>query len=266
MVCRPALHRFAIMSTKPIGLITAIPEELAQFGTHFTEREVTRLAGLAFRAGELDGYSVVAVEAGIGKVNAALVATLLLHEFGCRSLVFSGVAGGLDPALGVGDVVVADRLVAHDYGALIDGDIKPYQPGIPPLPGCPEDYGYALPAALTSRLESALEGILLQPISAAAAGGEARTPRLVFGTVLTGDTFLNCASTRNRLHDRFGGVAVEMEGAAVAQVAERFGAPAVVVRALSDLAGADSHMDFPAFLHETAGVAAAIVRRIVPVL
>lgn len=262
----PTTHRFTAMTTKPIGLISAIPEELAQFGAHFAEREVTRVAGLAFRAGDLDGHPVVAVEAGIGKVNAALVATLLLHEFGCRSLVFSGVAGGLDPALGVGDVVVADRLVAHDYGALIDGDIKPYQPGVPPLPGCPEEHGYTLPAELAERLRAVLTDVELPTISAAAAGGEARTPTLVFGTVLTGDTFLNCATTRDRLHDRFGGLAVEMEGAAIAQVAERFGAPVVVVRALSDLAGADSHMDFPAFLHETAGVAAAIVRSIVPVL
>ena len=254
------------MSTRPIGLIAAIPEELAQFGAHFAEGETRTVAGLAFRSGVLDGRPVVAVEAGIGKVNAALVATLLLTEFRCRALVFSGVAGGLDPALGVGDVVVADRLVAHDYGALVDGEIKPYQPGVPPLPGFPEEHGYALPADLAERLRAALEGVELPEIGAAAAGGAARRPRLVFGTVLTGDAFLNCAATRDRLHARFGGLAVEMEGAAVAQVAERFDAPAVVVRALSDLAGADSHVDFPAFLHETAGMAAAIVRRIVPVL
>ena len=254
------------MSSQPIGLISAIPEELAQFGAHFAEERVEDVVGLTFRTGMLDGHAVVAVEAGIGKVNAALVATLLLREYECRALVFSGVAGGLDPALGVGDVVVADRLVCHDYGALIDGEIKPYQPGVPPLPGFAEQYGYTLPADLAQRLKAALADVELPAISAAATGGAARAPILLFGTVLTGDTFLNCADTRDRLHTRFAGLAVEMEGAALAQVAERFGAPVVVVRALSDLAGADSHMDFPAFLHETAGQAAAIVRRIVPVL
>ncbi len=254
------------MTSRPIGLISAIPEELAQFGAHFARERTTEIAGLSFHLGALDGRPVVAVEAGIGKVNAALVATLLLREFGCRALVFSGVAGGLDPTLGVGDVVLADRLVCHDYGALIDGAIKPYQPGVPPLPGFPEDHGYALDAGLAARLRSALEDVELPAISAAATGGETRAPRLVFGTVLTGDTFLNCAVTRDRLHARFGALAVEMEGAALAQVAERFGVPVVVVRALSDLAGEDSHMDFPAFLHETAGQAAAIVRRIAPVL
>ena len=254
------------MTAPPIGLISAIPVELDQLGDYFVERGRRTIAGLTFRSGALDGWPVVAVEAGIGKVNAALVATLLLHDFGAQALVFSGVAGGLDPALAVGDVVVATRLVAYDYGALIDGDIKPYQPGVPPLPGVSDAHGYNLPADLVDRLRRALDGAALPALSAAATGGEARAPRVVFGTVLTGDAFLNCSATRDRLHARFGGQAVEMEGAAIAQVAEKFGAPAVVVRALSDLAGADSHMDFPAFLHEAAGLAATIVRRVVPVV
>ena len=254
------------MTSNPIGLISAIPEELAQFGAHFVEDREEDVAGFVFRCGLLDDRAVVAVEAGIGKVNAATVATLLLREFGCRALVFSGVAGGLDPALGVGDVVVADRLICHDYGALVDGEIKPYQPGVPPLPGFDEDHGYALSPELARRLKDALADVDLPSISAAATGGSVRTPVLTFGTVLTGDSFLNCGRTRERLHRQFAGLAVEMEGAALAQVAERFDVPLVVVRALSDLAGADSHMDFPAFLHETAGQAAMIVRRIVPVL
>lgn len=254
------------MQQRKIGLISAIPEELAQFGRHFNENRTDVIVGLTFRIGTLDEKPVIAVEAGIGKVNAALVATLLLQVYGCRALVFSGVAGGLDPTLGVGDVVIADRLVCHDYGALIDGAIKPYQPGVPPLPGFAEEHGYALDDGLVERLRTALDGVELPSISAAATGNIARAPRLTFGTVLTGDTFVNCAETRDRLHAQFGGLAVEMEGAALAQVAERYHAPVVVVRALSDLAGAESHMDFHAFLHEAAGQAALIVRRIVPVL
>ncbi|MGP1396517.1 MAG: 5'-methylthioadenosine/adenosylhomocysteine nucleosidase [Inquilinaceae bacterium] len=249
--------------TAPIGLITAIPEELARFGEHFREHDRREVAGLVFRTGAIDGRAVVAVEAGIGKVNAALVATLLAREFGCRALTFSGVAGGLDPDLGVGDVVVATRLVCHDYGALVDGRIVVYQPGVPPLPGVDTAHGYDMPAPLEARLRGALDGLALPSLGARAAGGMPRRPVLRFGTILTGDSFLNCAATRHRLHDDFGGLAVEMEGAAVAQVAGRFGIPWVVVRALSDLAGADSHVDFPAFLSETAGLAAAVMRRVV---
>ena len=79
-----------------------------------------------------------------------------------------GVAGGLDPELGIGDVVVATRLIQHDYGALVDEKIKCYQPGIPPLPGFPEDYGYAMDAGLVDKVHKALDGVTLPAFSAAA--------------------------------------------------------------------------------------------------
>lgn len=249
--------------TATLGVMTAIPEEIEDLGAAFTEEGREVVAGLVFRRGVLEGRRCVLVETGIGKVNAAIVATLLISRFGCGGLVFSGVAGGLDPALGVGDVVIATRLIAHDYGALIDGDIRPYQPGVPPLPGFDETVGYDIDAEVLNRLRPVLDGIALPTLSSEAAGGEPRTPRLHFGTVLTGDTFMNCGATRERLFNRFGGLAVEMEGAAVAQTAARFTVPLVVIRALSDLAGADSHVDFGAFVHETAAVAAGIVRQVV---
>jgi adenosylhomocysteine nucleosidase len=254
------------MTARPIGLITAIPEELSDFARDLVDERRRSLAGLTFQTGELDGTRVVLVESGIGKVNAAVVATLLLHEFGCRALLFSGVAGGLSPDLSVGDVVIATRLIQHDYGALVGGRIRPYQPGVPPLPGIPDEHGYDLPESLVAALGAAVQGAELPVLSAAVAGGAPRPPRVVFGPIVTGDTFLNCAETRDRLRAEFGALAVEMEGAAIAQVAEKFSAPVVVIRALSDLAGTDSHLDFPAFLNEAAAVAARLVRRILPVL
>lgn len=249
----------------PIGLMAAIPQELAAHADLVvrTEREI---AGCRFRLGRLGTRDLVAVEAGIGKSHAAMVATLLLQEFGCASLLFSGVAGGLDPDLAIGDVVVADRLVMHDYGARVGGRLKPYQPGVPPLPGFPEETGYDLEPMLREKIKDALEGLDIGGFGAAATGGEPHRSRLIFGTVLTGDIFLNDAQERERLHRDFGGVAIEMEGAAVAAVAERFGVPVVVVRALSDLAGSESHMDFPAFLDAAAGIAARVVGRISTVL
>jgi adenosylhomocysteine nucleosidase len=252
------------MTEKPIGLICAIPDEIAHFGSSFTETSTRDLAGLTFRTGELAGRPTVMVESGIGKVNAAVVATLLAQEFGCQALLFSGVAGGLDPMLGIGDVVVAVRLVQHDYGALADCRIKPYQPGNMPLPGFDETHGYSLAPALEKKIRAALADVVLSPFDAAATGDRPRVPAIRFGTVLTGDTFLNCETTRERLHQEFAGaMAIEMEGAAVAQVAERYGIPCLVVRSLSDLAGAGSHMDFSSFVRAAAEGAAVLIRRLI---
>jgi len=246
---------------KPIGLICAIPEEMAALAGHLDVDGREQVAGFSFTVGRLDGRAVVVAEAGIGKVNAAVVGTLLLHHFSVRGLLFSGVAGGLDPALAVGDVVIAERLIQHDYGAMSDGRMMVFQPGVPPLPGFDDTHGYSIANGYTPRIAAALEDIELTAMPEAE-----RLPIWRFGTVLTGDHFLNCASTRTDLHTRFNAQAVEMEGAALAQVAEKFGAPLLVVRALSDLAGSESHLDFPTFARIAAVNAATIVRRVLPVL
>jgi len=251
-------------SSAPLGILSAIPEELRHLEDRADGSET--IAGLSFHKGRIEGRNAVFVETGIGKVNAALTATILAQRFGCQALIFGGVAGGIDPELGIGDVVVATKLVQHDYGALVDGRIDAYQPGVPPLPGFDRTPGYHMAAGLQEALRRRLEGMELPAVSAAVTGESARQARLHFGTIVSGDTFVNCGMTRQRLEREFAALAVEMEGAAVAQVAERFDLPWIVVRCLSDLAGVDSHVNFPAFLPVAAQAAAKVVRQAVHVL
>ena len=251
---------------RPLGIIAALSEEVRHLGHALAVDDKIVRGSYAFRQGRLDNVPVVLVEAGIGKVNTALVATLLLDHFGCRGVLLTGVAGGVDPTLGIGDVVIADRLIQHDYGAIIDGDIKPFRPGVPPIGEPRDQLGFDLAADIRQRLRDRLDGFTLPPLPAAVTGGAPRRPAISFGTILSGDQFINCETTRQRLFDRFQAQAVEMEGAAVAQVAAQFNAPCIVVRCVSDLAGAESHLDFPAFLAATAESAAQVLRRIVPVL
>jgi adenosylhomocysteine nucleosidase len=204
-------------------------------------------------------------EAGIGKVNTATVATVLAMRFDIGMLVFKGVAGGLDPALQIGDVVIADRAVQHDCGVIQNERLHPYQAGHVPFFNPTRAFGYAVEPALLARVRGALEATELPPLSAAA-GGAGRPPVITYGTILAGDQFINCEATRERLHREFGGRAVAMEGAALAQVAERLVLPWLEIRALSDLAGSESHFDFAAFVDEVAASSAAIFRRILPVL
>ena len=236
-----------------IGLICAIPQELAHLRATLTDSHSEEVAHTVFDTGTIDGHDVVLAGSGMGKVNAALVTTLLADRFGCRTVVFSGVAGGLDPTLSIGDVVVADRVIQHDAGVLEDERIRPYQPGYAPIINPTDRLGYFLDTDLLARVRERLEGISLPG-------------QIVYGTVLSGDQYLNCATTRDRLQDELGGQAIEMEGGAIAQVCEAFGIPWLVVRALSDLAGGNALFDFTTFVDQAAATSATILRRLLPVL
>lgn len=220
-----------------IAIMSAIPGEL------------TLLRDLA-----LPG--TVLVESGIGKVNAAALTTELILTERPEVILFTGVAGGLDPALGVGDVVIGERTVQHDAGVMSGGRIAVHQAGHIPFFNPTDRLGYApSPALLAAAVDTARQAPLAPVLG--------RHPRVEVGTILTGDVFVDDSGTRRRLHEELGGQAVEMEGAAVAQVAERHGVDCLVVRALSDLAGAGSTLDFVAFTEQVAANSARIVAGLV---
>jgi adenosylhomocysteine nucleosidase len=236
-----------------IGLICAVPQELDALRGDLAETHSEARAHTRFVTGVLDGHDVVLAGSGMGKVNAAIVTTLLADRFGCRTVVFSGVAGGLDPALSIGDVVVADRIVQHDAGVLENEKIRPYQPGHAPIINETDRLGYPVDPDLLGRVKDRLAGMSVPG-------------QIVYGTVLTGDQYLNCDSTREWLLAEFGGRAIEMEGGAVAQVCEAFGLPWLVIRALSDLAGGNALFDFTAFVDQASATSATILRQLLPVL
>jgi len=194
-----------------------------------------------------------------------MATALLVERFGARTVVFSGVAGGLDPQLAIGDVVIADETLQHDAGVLEDGGLSAYQAGHVPFFNPTERFGYPVAAPLLARVRAALDGFALPPLSRAA-GGAGRAPVIAYGRVLSGDQYIHGERVRERLNRELGGLAVEMESGALAQACEALGAEWLNVRALSDLAGRDSRFDFTAFANEVAASSAAILRRILPVL
>lgn len=253
------------MANRLLGVISALPEEF----THLSDRSGPshEIGGLAFWRGEIAGREAVFVECGPGKVNAAVATSLLLDRFECRALMLCGVAGGLDPALGVGDVVVGVSNTQHDFGLQKEGGFVTIQPGSRPSLGGDWTPGYAESEPLVARLREALDGLVLEALPEQVGAGR-RTPTIHFGAILTGDCFVNSDSVRRRLHAQFNAQAVEMEGGAVAQVARRWGGdiPVVNVRCLSDLASAESHLDFRAFLAVASRYASQVAHRLAPAI
>jgi adenosylhomocysteine nucleosidase len=253
------------MANRLLGVISALPEEFA----HLSDQSGTAsdIAGLSFWPGRIAGREAVFVECGAGKVNAGVATALLLDRFGCRALMMCGVAGGLDPALGIGDIVIGTANIQHDFGIEKEDRFIRIQPGSHPSRGELWAPGYSLSQELVARLQGALGGLELDALPPELDAAR-RRPHVHFGAILTGDRFVNSERTRRGLHDHFAAQAVEMEGGAVAQVAHRWGAdiPVVNVRCLSDLAGAESHLDFHAFLPVASRYASQVAHRLAPAI
>lgn len=231
-----------------VGVISAIPEEYMQLKWDSTPRTET-IINKIFQFGTINGISVIAAESGIGKVNAAMTTSLLLGHFGCDSVVFSGVAGGLNPKFAIGDVIIANELIQYDYGSLMKGKFYVSLPGcFPSLVESDLDVAYKMSDTMQNEIYNVL--------------GD----RISFGRILTGDTYLACSATRDNLRKRFSADAIEMEGAAIAQVCCNWHKPFVIVRVLSDLAGNDSPIDFDTFVDDSSKKAAEIVYELIPLL
>lgn len=234
------------MQTNTIGIVSAMAEELAALQEQLLHPRTVSLGGRQFHCGQLGGQSVCLVLCGIGKVAAASTATLLLAHFGVVGIVFTGVAGGLAGQVAIGDVVVANALLQHDMNA---------EPLFPrweiPLTGISR---FEVDARWHQALWAATEHVLTeQPVRTLA--GRPLAACAHAGLVVSGDQFVAsaaaCAALRRDLPDA---LAVEMEGAALAQVCHDWGVPCVVLRTISDRADDNAAVDFPLFLREVASV------------
>lgn len=237
------------MMPQTTAILSALAEEQQGLLEQLRRPERISRAGRDFWRGELHGQPVVLALSRIGKVAAATTATTLIEAFGVDRVVFTGVAGGVAPGVNVGDVVVASEFVQHDM------DASPLFPR------------YQVP--LYGRDRFVCDGMLSAMLLVAARDGLARTgasfshsyssgiSAVHHGLIASGDRFVSAAAESCALQAAlftagFDTLAVEMEGAAVAQVCFDYGVPFAAVRTISDQADDQAHVDFPKFVSEMA--------------
>jgi adenosylhomocysteine nucleosidase len=251
---------------RPIALLSPLVEERDALFHRLTDTGTCAIGTLQVTTGKLEGHNVALAESGVGKVASAAITTLIATSLQCRAIVVCGVAGGIDPELTIGDVVIADRLIQHDYGHLTNLGIRNFRPGVAPIGEARDRIAFDLAPELLMRIGGVVKDIHLPALPPDLGVLTTRAPRIAFGPIVSGDQFINSEQVRERLRRDYAALAVEMEGAAVAQASELIGIPCIVIRSLSDLAGAESHLDFPKFLRAVAPSAAEVVARIVSVL
>jgi adenosylhomocysteine nucleosidase len=233
------------------AILSALEQEQQGLRAQLTGARRVHRAGREFWLGDLHGAPVVLALSRIGKVAAATTATTLIEAFGAERIVFTGVAGALGTGVQVGDVVVASHFVQHDM------DASPLFPRFEvPL------YRQALFACdpvLTELLAQACRQTMAQWQQQHANPEQAAPPTVHQGLIASGDRFIGTAQVSRdvqqglRAHAMHA-LAVEMEGAAVAQVCHDYGTAFAAVRTISDRADDIAHVDFAQFVNEVAGV------------
>lgn len=213
---------------KRIGIIGAMAQEVSILVGQLDNAERYEHAGFVFHTGTRHGLEVVVLQSGIGKVNAAVGTAILLERHRPDAIINTGSAGGFASDLKIGDVIISDEVRHHDVDAVVFG----YEMG--QVPGMPA--AYVADSQLRNIARTAIDAL-----------GEVNVRE---GLIATGDAFMSdparVAATRKQFPSM---LAVEMEAAAIAQTCHLYQCPFVVIRALSDIPGAENnHLSFEQFL------------------
>ena len=243
---------------QPVVGVMGITDEIVPIEQRLQNGRDVTVRGLVFRTGTLNGRQVVVGRSPAGKVNAAIVATVLIGHFNPTELFFSGTAGAVDPTLRPGDIVIGARVAQHDVGLQMPDAIK--RRGLRnAVTGVLDGVLVPAPDALLAARRST-SGLALEPMRTS--DGE-RVPRIVEGVIVTGDVFLADPARRDELRVSLGATAIEMEGAAMVQACRQFGVSCLVVRSITDRADGQALSNYREYILRASENAAAIVAAII---
>jgi adenosylhomocysteine/aminodeoxyfutalosine nucleosidase len=223
-----------------IAIMGAMPEEVEPILEKLDSYEKVTFAKNNYYKGKYKNIDVVVAYSKIGKVFSTLTATTMLEMFGCDILLFTGVAGGVNPDLKIGDLVVATKLAQHDLDITIFGHPHGY---------VPEGSVY---------VESDKDLRALASIVAKKMG-----IKLTEGIIATGDQFIADENRKDFIAKTFKADALEMEGASVAVVCDALGVPFFILRSISDAADMDAGFNFEEFVESSAKISAEFLMNMV---
>jgi len=200
-----------------LAIMGAMEEEITPLLSHFTDVKKVDYANNTYYECKLGDLNVVIAYSKIGKVFSTLTASAMIQKFGCDTLLFSGVAGGINPSLKIGDLVVANKLSQHDLDITAFGHAHGFVPG----------------GNVYVNTDEKLKNIALEV-------AKQNNVKIIEGIIATGDQFVCDEKRKDFIANTFNADALEMEGASVAVVCDALNVPCLVLRAISDTADMDA--------------------------
>lgn len=212
---------------KYIGIIAAMTEEIEAIKKLMSNVTEKQFYELQFIIGHINNKDVVLVKCGVGKVNAGRTTQILIDNFDLEYVINVGTAGGLKEEIEIGDIVIGDKLVQHDFDITAGGHEKGYISNL-------GTYFYSS-KNLINKAKEIMENMQENFNS-------------FIGTIATGDIFVQDISVKERIKEEFNPDCAEMEGAAIAQVCTLDEVPFIVIRAISDKPNGNNGVDFDTYL------------------
>lgn len=249
------LFLIALQPSQKLGIVSAMDIELALIKQDMQVKAADTIADRIFDVGTINEIPCVCVKAGIGKVNAAITAQLLIREYDVAAIIFTGVAGGIDPLSYIGDIIISQKVVHHDYGQVMPDAFVPW-----------DTAGFRADSSLVSLAVQAAQQVEFEEVPKKICKETGRFPRVIVGTIATGDQFISSEEKRKWIETTFNAACVEMEGAAVAQVCALNKTPFVIIRSLSDLANEKADVEFELFADYAAHTSNLIVKEMLKIM
>ena len=212
-----------------LAIMGAMEEEIEPLLAYFDKVNVVEYANNKYYEVSYNGLDIVIAYSKIGKVFASLTAATMIEKFGCDTLLFSGVAGGINPKLQIGDLIIADKLCQHDLDITAFGHPHGYVPG----------------GKVFVETSKELRDVAIKV-------AKENDLKVIEGIIATGDQFVHSTQRKEFIENTFNADALEMEGASVAVVCDALNVPFFILRAISDTADMDAGFDFDEFLKSSA--------------
>ncbi len=223
-----------------LAIMGAMEEEIEPLLKYFDKVNVVEFANNKYYEVSYEGLDIVIAYSKIGKVFASLTASTMIEKFSCDTLLFSGVAGAINPSLKIGDLIIANKLCQHDLDITAFGHAHGYVPG------------GSVFVETCENLRNIAKKVAKQ-----------NNIKVLEGIIATGDQFVHSSNRKDTIQEIFKADALEMEGASVAVVCDALNVPCFILRAISDSADMDAGFDFDEFLKSSAKTSADYIMQIV---
>ena len=230
---------FSHVKREPVVGIIGIFEETELIESMMEHPKVSKHGNFRFATGALKGKKVVLAQVGRGKVSSAAGTAILLNDCDVDCVIFSGTAQALNPDFIQGDVIVGCDLIQYDLGQISTNGFSQWPPTVP-MEGADVPRWFSPPESLMAVARDTARAVKLTRVGTASG---TRDPRVWEGVIASGDSSISEPVRSAELRKRLGADAVEMEGAAVAQICYQFGVPCLVVRSFADSANGSAFLN-----------------------